>query len=65
MLQINEFVIGFIVGILAALFLFGSRMYVHYKEKKLLDDRIKRLEKANSINVQSAELSTNYQQLAG
>jgi hypothetical protein len=65
MLHLNEFIIGFLVGILTSVIIFGSKMYIYYKEKNLLDKRIKRLEKANSINDNQAELSVHYQQMVG
>ena len=49
MLHFNEFAFGFIVGLAAAIILMASKVYIFYKEKYMLSQRIKRLEKANSI----------------
>ena len=49
MLHFNEFAFGFIVGLAAAIILMASKVYIFYKEKYMLSQRIKRLEKANSL----------------
>lgn len=49
MLQFNQFAFGFIVGVVVALILLANKLYIFYKEKYVLSQRIKRLEKANSF----------------
>ena len=49
MFHFNEFAFGFIVGLAAAIILMASKVYIFYKEKYMLSQRIKRLEKANSL----------------
>ena len=49
MLHFSEFAVGFLVGLAAAITLMASKVYIFYKEKYILSQRIKRLEKANSI----------------
>ena len=49
MLQLNQFDLGFIVGLVVALILLANKLYIFYKEKYVLSQRIKRLEKANSF----------------
>ena len=45
MIHFNEFALGFIVGLFAAIILMASKVYIYYKEKYILNKRINRLEK--------------------
>jgi hypothetical protein len=49
MLQLNQFAFGFFVGLVVAIILLANKLYIFYKEKYVLSQRIKRLEKANSF----------------
>ena len=55
MLQFNQFAFGFIVGLVVAIILLANKLYIFYKERHVLSQRIKRLEKANSFFEQLTE----------
>jgi hypothetical protein len=55
MLQLNQFAFGFIVGLVVAIILLANKLYIFYKERYVLSQRIKRLEKANSFFEQLTE----------
>ena len=55
MLQLSQFAFGFFVGLVVAIILLANKLYIFYKEKYVLSQRIKRLEKVNSFFEQLTE----------